>query len=62
MTQRSYCHVNTKLRRVTEYEAAQIGAGRMTTLYYAMRQLLMFHKCRTRRGCPSVVFGDRTLD
>ena len=40
VTQRSYCHGNTKLRRVTEYQAAQIRAGRMTVLYYALRQLL----------------------
>ena len=40
VTQRSYCHSNTKPRRVTEHEAVQISAGRMTILYYALRQLL----------------------
>ena len=61
MTQRSYCHDNTKPRRVREYEAAQIGAGRMTILYYAIGQLLVFHKCWTRRGCSSVVFVIKRL-
>ena len=34
----------------------------MTILYYAMRQLLLFHQTWTSRGCHSVVFGDRTLN
>ena len=37
VSQRSYCHGKTKPRRVTEYDVAQLGVGRMTISYYAMR-------------------------